>query len=139
MGVESLAQPRLRRNNCTFFGKGYQQPFIMHFSSVCASVNLFVVCLNLFFCLFQTGNIFAIVCGCCQRLIEPNLPKKSKKRPQIQTQNEQLIALDKIIQNAGEQLQTLQDFFKQFENDNIKSLTEHFIKLTKVNFLHLLQ
>ena len=35
-----------------------------------------------------------------------------------------MIALDKIIQNAGEQLQTLQDFFKQFENDNIKSLTE---------------
>ena len=37
-----------------------------------------------------------------------------------------MIALDKIIQNAGEQLQTLQDFFKQFENDNIKSLTEQF-------------
>ena len=35
-----------------------------------------------------------------------------------------MIALDKIIQNAGEQLQSLQDFFKQFENDNIKSLTE---------------
>ena len=37
-----------------------------------------------------------------------------------------MIALDKIIQNAGEQLQSLQDFFKEFENDNIKSLTEQF-------------
>ena len=37
-----------------------------------------------------------------------------------------MIALDKIIQNAGEQLQSLQDFFKQFEHDNIKSLTEQF-------------
>ena len=35
-----------------------------------------------------------------------------------------MIALDKIIQNAGEQLESLQDFFKKFENDNIKSLTE---------------
>merc|ERR1711971_1313510 len=76
--------------------------------------------------IIEAGNIFAIVCGCCQRLIEPNLPKKSKKRPQIQTQNEQLIALDKIIQNAGEQLQSLLDFFKEFENDNIKSLTKQF-------------
>ena len=37
-----------------------------------------------------------------------------------------MIALDKIIQNAGEKLQSLQDFFKEFENDNIKSLTEQF-------------
>ena len=37
-----------------------------------------------------------------------------------------MIALDKVIQNAGEQLQSLQDFFKEFENDNIKSLTEQF-------------
>ena len=37
-----------------------------------------------------------------------------------------MIALDKIIQNAGEQLESLQDFFKEFENDNIKSLTEQF-------------
>ena len=37
-----------------------------------------------------------------------------------------MIALDKIIQNAGEQLQSLLDFFKEFENDNIKSLTEQF-------------
>ena len=37
-----------------------------------------------------------------------------------------MIALDKIIQNAGEQLQSLQDFFKEFENDNIKSLTKQF-------------
>jgi len=76
--------------------------------------------------IIESGNIFAIVCGACQRLIEPNLPKKSKKRPQIQTQNEQLIALDKIIHNVGDQLQSLLDFFKEFENDNIKSLTEQF-------------
>ena len=37
-----------------------------------------------------------------------------------------MIALDKVIQNAGEQLQSLQDFFKEFENDNIKSLTKQF-------------
>ena len=37
-----------------------------------------------------------------------------------------MIALDKIIQNAGEQLQSLLDFFKEFENDNIKSLTKQF-------------
>ena len=37
-----------------------------------------------------------------------------------------MIALDKVIQNAGEQLQSLLDFFKEFENDNIKSLTEQF-------------
>ena len=37
-----------------------------------------------------------------------------------------MIALDKIIHNIGEQLHSLQDFFKEFENDNIKSLTEQF-------------
>ena len=37
-----------------------------------------------------------------------------------------MIALDKIIQNVGEQLQSLQDFFKDFENDKIKSLSEQF-------------
>jgi hypothetical protein len=37
-----------------------------------------------------------------------------------------LIALDKIIHSVGEQLESLQNFFKEFENDNIKSLSEQF-------------
>jgi len=76
--------------------------------------------------IIECGNIFAIVCGACQRLIEPNLPKKTKKKPQIHTENEQLIALDKIVHNIGDQFQSLQDFFKVYENDNIKSITEQF-------------
>ena len=37
-----------------------------------------------------------------------------------------MIALDKIIHSVGEQLESLQNFFKEFENDNIKSLSEQF-------------
>ena len=37
-----------------------------------------------------------------------------------------MIALDKIIHSVGEELESLQNFFKEFENDNIKSLSEQF-------------
>lgn len=79
--------------------------------------------------IIESGNIFAIVCGACQMLIEPNLPKKSKKKPQIQTQNEHLIAIDKIIHKTSEQFQSLQDFLKQFEAENVKSISEQFSDL----------
>merc|ERR1719189_1839059 len=79
--------------------------------------------------IIESGNIFAIVCGACQMLIEPNLPKKSKKKPQIQTQNEHLIAIDKIIHKTSEQFQSLQDFLKQFEADNVKLISEKFSDL----------
>ena len=78
---------------------------------------------------FQSGNIFAIICGACQRLIEPNLPKKSKKRPHIQTQNEHLIALDEVITQVGVTFESLQEFFKLYETDNIKSLEGQFSDL----------
>ena len=62
-------------------------------------------------------------------LIEPNLPKKSKKKPQVQTQNEHIIAIDKIIHKTSEHFQSLHDFLKQFEEENIKSISEHFSDL----------
>lgn len=45
------------------------------------------------------------------------MPKKSKKKPQIQTQNQHLIALNETLDKAIGNLASFQDFFQKFDGD----------------------
>lgn len=66
----------------------------------------------------------AIICGVCQRLTEPNLSKKSKKKPPtaVQSSNPRLSGVSLVIEKATESLVQLHTFLKSLESDCVKTI-----------------
>lgn len=71
----------------------------------------------------------AIICGVCQRLVEPNLSKKSKKKPPVQSNNPRLLAVNSVIEETTESLVQLHTFLKTCESDCGKTIEEQLNQL----------
>ena len=72
--------------------------------------------------ILQYGNVFVIICGVLQKLVEPNVPKKSKKKPT--GSNQRMESLQKVIGQVVENFKSLEEFIQTLEKSNQTTIEE---------------